>query len=64
VCSTEPEEGQDQVELFLRSHPDFTLETPAVAERLGWPLAQGALRTLPGPDGMDGFYAARLRRLA
>ncbi|HVP59361.1 MAG TPA: 16S rRNA (cytosine(967)-C(5))-methyltransferase RsmB [Myxococcaceae bacterium] len=64
VCSTEPEEGQDQVDLFLRSHPDFTLETPPVAERLGWPLAQGALRTLPGPDGMDGFYAARLRRLA
>jgi 16S rRNA (cytosine967-C5)-methyltransferase len=64
VCSTEPEEGQDQVELFLRSHPDFTLETPAVAERLGWPLAQGALRTLPGPEGLDGFYAARVRRLA
>ncbi len=64
VCSTEPEEGQDQVDLFLRSHPDFTMETPAVAERLGWPLVQGALRTLPGPEGMDGFYAARLRRLA
>ena len=64
VCSTEPEEGQDQVELFLRSHPDFTLEPPPGAERLGWPLAQGALRTLPGPEGMDGFYAARLRRLA
>jgi 16S rRNA (cytosine967-C5)-methyltransferase len=63
VCSTEPEEGQDQVELFLRSHPDFTVETPALAERLGWPLSQGALRTLPGPEGMDGFYAARLRRL-
>jgi len=64
VCSTEPEEGQDQIDLFLRSHPDFTLETPPVAERLGWPLVQGALRTLPGPDGMDGFFAARLRRLA
>jgi 16S rRNA (cytosine967-C5)-methyltransferase len=64
VCSTEPEEGQDQVDLFLRSHPDFTLENVAGAERLGWPLSQGALRTLPGPEGMDGFYAARLRRLA
>jgi 16S rRNA (cytosine967-C5)-methyltransferase len=64
VCSTEPEEGQDQVELFLRSHPDFTLEPPSIADRLGWPLVQGALRTLPGAEGMDGFYAARLRRLA
>jgi 16S rRNA (cytosine967-C5)-methyltransferase len=64
VCSTEPEEGQDQIDLFLRSHPDFTQETPVLAERLGWPLVQGALRTLPGPEGMDGFYAARIRRLA
>jgi len=63
VCSTEPEEGPDQIEPFLRSHPEFTLETPRVAERQGWPLSQGALRTLPGPGGMDGFYAARLRRL-
>jgi 16S rRNA (cytosine967-C5)-methyltransferase len=64
VCSTEPEEGQDQVDTFLRSHPDFTLEPPPAAERSGWPLVQGALRTLPGPEGMDGFYAARLRRLS
>jgi 16S rRNA (cytosine967-C5)-methyltransferase len=64
VCSTEPEEGQDQVELFLRSHPDFTAEPPAIADREGWPQWQGHLRTLPGPAGMDGFFAARLRRLS
>jgi 16S rRNA (cytosine967-C5)-methyltransferase len=27
------------------------------------PLSQAALRTLPGPEGWDGFFAARLRRL-
>jgi 16S rRNA (cytosine967-C5)-methyltransferase len=64
VCSTEPEEGQDQVELFLRSHPEFTAEPPPALERSGWPSWQGFLRTLPGPEGMDGFFAARLRRLA
>jgi 16S rRNA (cytosine967-C5)-methyltransferase len=64
VCSTEPEEGQDQIDLFLRSHPDFTAESPTVAERLGWPRSQGFLRTLPGPEGMDGFFSARLRRLS
>jgi 16S rRNA (cytosine967-C5)-methyltransferase len=61
VCTTEPVEGSDQVELFLRSHPDFTTEPPLGLGHL--PLSQGALRTLPGPEGLDGFYAARLRKL-
>lgn len=60
VCTTEPEEGADQVELFLRSHPDFTAEAP---QGLSFPTWQGYLRTLPGPEGMDGFFAARLRKM-
>jgi 16S rRNA (cytosine967-C5)-methyltransferase len=28
-----------------------------------FPLVQGYLRTLPGPEGADGFFAARLRRM-
>jgi 16S rRNA (cytosine967-C5)-methyltransferase len=63
VCSVDPQEGMDQVELFLRSHPEFTSEPPPEAAALRMPLAQGFLRTLPGPEGMDGFFAARLRRL-
>ena len=62
VCTTEPEESQDQVELFLRSHPEWTAE-PALLTGLKLPLTQGYLRTLPGPEGMDGFFAARLRKL-
>jgi 16S rRNA (cytosine967-C5)-methyltransferase len=62
VCTTEPEESQDQVELFLRSHPEWTAEPP-VLPGLKLPLTQGYLRTLPGPEGMDGFFAARLRKL-
>ena len=30
VCSTEPQEGQDQVEMFLRSHPEWTAEPPVL----------------------------------
>ena len=58
VCSTEPQEGTDQVEMFLRSHPDFTAEPPK-----GLPpcrLSQGYLQTLPGPEGTRRF----LRRAA
>ncbi len=62
VCSTDPSEGQDQVEMFLRSHPDFTAEPPP-ASAGAFPNVQGYLRTLPGPEGADGFFAARLRRM-
>lgn len=61
VCSTDAVEGPDQVEMFLRSHPDFTAEPPVRLPQL--PTWQGHLRTLPGPEGFDGFFAARLRRL-
>ncbi|MBL8952838.1 MAG: 16S rRNA (cytosine(967)-C(5))-methyltransferase RsmB [Myxococcaceae bacterium] len=62
VCTTEPEEGADQIELFLRSHPDFTAEAPP-SSGVPFPTWQAYLRTLPGPEGMDGFFAARLRRM-
>ncbi|MBN1205714.1 MAG: 16S rRNA (cytosine(967)-C(5))-methyltransferase RsmB [Myxococcaceae bacterium] len=62
VCTTEPQEGQDQVEMFLRSHPEWTAEPP-VLPAVKLPLSQASLRTLPGPEGWDGFFAARLRRL-
>ena len=61
VCSVDPEEGQDQVEMFLRSHPAFTTEPPKGLSAL--PTWQGHLRTLPGPEGLDGFFAARLRKM-
>ncbi len=62
VCTTEPQEGQDQVEMFLRSHPEWTAEPP-VLQGVKLPLTQASLRTLPGPEGWDGFFAARLRKL-
>ena len=62
VCSVDPQEGQDQVEMFLRSHPDFTAEAPTLAGP-ALPMWQAYLRTLPGPLGLDGFFAARLRRM-
>ena len=61
VCSTDTTEGADQVEMFLRSHPDFTSESPVGLPAL--PSSQGHLRTLPGPEGLDGFFAARLRKM-
>ncbi len=71
VCSLEREEGETQVLAFLHRHPDFRL-TPAHPEAVGAPrealMGDGWLRLLPGqwPElgGLDGFFAARLERIA
>lgn len=70
VCSLEREEGEEQIAAFLSAHPQF-LRAPVTAdETFGhseWITPDGDLRTLPCQlsdiGGMDGFYAARLRRL-
>lgn len=68
VCSLQPEEGEAQVAAFLRRHTNFArlAVTPAdiggAAELIN---ADGDLRCLPcHMDGMDGFFAARLRKLS
>ena len=73
TCSLEPEEGEGVVAKFLAAHSSFSVE-PVVAADLGVPDAlitpAGQLRTQPhlsfGADsimaGMDGFFAAKLRR--
>ncbi len=68
VCSLEPEEGPEQVDAFLRRRTDFT-RAPIAPEDVfdkAFVAPSGDLRTLPSfwndKGGMDGFYAARLRR--
>jgi 16S rRNA (cytosine967-C5)-methyltransferase len=62
VCSTEKEEGPEQLQRFLAAAGDFQLEPPRGVASEECPLLDGCLRTLPGPEGRDGFFAARLRR--
>ncbi len=71
VCSLEPEEGSEQVAGFLDRHAGFARDPVNAADVFGHAEfidANGDLRTLPchlgGQGGMDGFYAARLRRLS
>jgi len=69
VCSLEPLEGQAQVALFLKNNPNFERD-PILADEIGGSAEcltpQGDLRTLPShwaeKGGLDGFYAARLKR--
>lgn len=73
TCSLEPKEGEGQMARFLARHREFTREPIGAAEAGGveeWITPDGDLRTLPDTlaldsaslSGIDGFFAARLRR--
>ncbi len=69
TCSLEPEEGPERIAALLAAHPEFTrvAVTPEEIGGLSGVITpDGDLRTLPCHlgeyGGMDGFYAARLRR--
>jgi len=69
TCSLQPSEGAERIESLLASNPAIRRtpigadELPGLAEAV---TADGDLRTLPchwaERGGMDGFFAARLRR--
>lgn len=61
TCSLEPEENENRVEEFLRAHPDFAVDAGPVPEPDMRDDA-GFLRILPQCWGVDGAFAARLRR--
>ncbi len=71
VCSLQHEEGPDVVAAFLNKHPQFQRVPVTAKDFNGWQegvTSTGDLRTLPhymqAFGGMDGFYAARLKRIA
>jgi len=64
TCSTEPEENEQVMELFLADHQDFKVEgcadyLPVTARNFVG--GDGFFRTRPD-QGVDGFFAARFRR--
>jgi 16S rRNA (cytosine967-C5)-methyltransferase len=63
TCSLEPEENEGQVEAFLARHPEFRRD-PAGHIAQEYLSPAGDLEILPFRHGMDGAWAARLRRQA
>jgi 16S rRNA (cytosine967-C5)-methyltransferase len=75
TCSLEPEEGERQVERLLAQGQQLEpvpVEAGEIRAEADWITAEGWLRTLPchlrherpGFSGLDGFFAARLRKRA
>ncbi len=68
TCSLEPEEGEAQVNRFLKSNPEFSLRAPAAGLLPEEFVAgEGWVRILPhfclgAVQGLDGFFAAALAR--
>ena len=63
TCSLEPEENDEQIESFLAEHDDWKLEPPGDGVVPASVLDAGRLRVLPQRDGVDGAFAARIRRV-
>ena len=68
TCSLEPEEGEDQVTMFLSVNRDFAIDPirPDALPAGMTPHRDGWLRILPGTladsGGCDGFFIARFAR--
>jgi 16S rRNA (cytosine967-C5)-methyltransferase len=64
TCSLEPEENELRIERFLAGRPGWAMEPPAGAVDASLLDDAGRLCVLPQRQGVDGAFAARLRRAA
>ena len=62
TCTIERRENQEVVEAFLADHPEFRLEPASEWLPKGMVTPEGFMQTLPHRHGLDGMFAARLRR--
>src|SRR5918999_1221305 len=62
TCSLEPEENDAQLDAFLGENPEWALEPPPEGAVPPSVIDAGRLRVLPQRHGVDGAFAARLRR--
>lgn len=64
VCSLEPQEGEEIIAGFLRSHEEFRIDRPTGLPVFVTAAAEGWIRIVPGllaeKGGLDGFFMARL----
>jgi len=64
TCTILPEENALQIERFLQNHPEFEADNNVswLPEQLRGGFVNGMIQLLPGRDGVEGFFIARLRR--
>ncbi len=62
TCSLEPEENEKQIEWFLSRFPQFTLDGTPDSVPARFTDNKGFLKITPFEHGLDGMFAARLRK--
>ncbi|MBN1894108.1 16S rRNA (cytosine(967)-C(5))-methyltransferase RsmB [bacterium] len=62
TCTIRREENAGQIERFLGRHPDFSLEDPRGIVPDRFVTERGFVETWPDLHGLDGSFAARLRK--
>jgi 16S rRNA (cytosine967-C5)-methyltransferase len=65
TCSIEPEENSRVIERFLQTHLNFAIQRPdmtAISDAQSLLTPEGWMATLPHRHGMEGFFAAVLKR--
>lgn len=62
TCSILPEENQQQIERFIATHKDAKLKPIAVKNELNAFEHKDLWQIMPGEQGMDGFFYARLEK--
>ena len=62
TCSIEPEENWDVVEQFLKLNTEFMVQDVPSTIPGDWVDERGCLYTLPHIHGVDGMFAAKLKR--
>jgi 16S rRNA (cytosine967-C5)-methyltransferase len=62
TCSLLPEENSEQIESFLKAHPEFTLAPlpDAIPEKFRSLYSDRGLQLFAHRDGLEGFFIARL----
>jgi len=64
TCSLEPEENEQRIETFLKTHPDFVLDSIPSSVPAKFVDRNGYVRITPYDHKMDGMFGARLQRIA
>lgn len=66
TCTVEPEENEEVIFDFLKKHKDFEIEKPNKTDIFGGLVDDSGyfIKTYPHRHNMDGFFAAKLKKMA
>ncbi len=65
TCTINPQENEKVIQLFLDSHPDWSIAIPASESLINhFDISQGWIKVYPHRYDMDGFFMVKLQKTA